>query len=311
MPNNIEPSLDDLAIFLAVCKAGGFRAAAKRLGLSPSHVSETVAHIEKQLGVPLLSRTTRSVMPTEAGRELAERIAPLFSAARSALLDVATARGEVRGSLKLNVGAVIVNILTPLIDRFLQAHPAVRVELVVDDRLVDITAAGCDAGIRYGKNLAQDMIAIPIGPRLQHLALAAAPSYLRKRGAPRHPQELLQHDCVRIRFSSGALSVWGFERDGEVLTIDPPGRLIVGIQATAAAIDFARAGHGFVCTFKNWLDPHLQSGELTPVLEDWWQRFEGPWIYFSNRLMPAPLRAFVDLIAKERDQAASGSDSAA
>jgi len=302
MLNNPEPSLDDLSIFLAVCKAGGFRAAAKQLGLSPSHVSETLTRIEAQLGVPLLSRTTRSVMPTEAGRELADRIAPLFFEARSALHEVSSARGEVRGVLKLNVGAVIADILQPLLDRFLQAHPAVRVELVVDDRLVDITAAGCDAGIRYGKNLAQDMIAIPIGPRLQHLALAASPAYLRKHGTPAHPRELSQHECIRMRFSSGALSVWRFERGGETLTIDPPSRLIVGIQGMAAALEFACAGHGFVCTFKNWLDPHLRSGALTPVLEDWWQPLEGPWMYFPNRLIPAPLRAFVDLVAQERNQ---------
>jgi DNA-binding transcriptional LysR family regulator len=220
------------------------------------------------------------------------------------LADVTSASGEVRGLLKLNVGAVLADPLPLLIERFLAAYPAVRLELVLDDRLVDITAAGCDAGIRYGKNLAQDMIAVPIGPRLQHLALAAAPAYLDKRGTPAHPRELLQHDCIRMRFSSGMLSVWRFERGGEVLTIDPPSRLVVGIQAMAAAIDFARAGHGFVCTFKNRLDPYLQSGELTPVLEDWWQRFDGAWMYFPNRRMPAPLRAFVDLVAEERQQGA-------
>ena len=305
MPNNIEPSLDDLSIFLAVCQAGGFRAAAKSLGLSPSHVSETLTRVEAQLGVPLLSRTTRSVMPTEAGKQLAERIAPLFAEARAALMNVRGARGEVRGLLKLNVGTAMVDILAPLIDRFLQAHPAVRVELVINDRLVDITAAGCDAGIRYGKNLSPGMIAIPIGPRFQYLALAAAPAYLRARGRPGHPAELSGHDCVRMRFSSGALSVWSFEREGEVVTVDPPARLTVGLQAADAAIAFARAGHGLICTFDTWLAPHLHSGELTAVLEDWWHRIEGPWMYFSNRLMPAPLRAFVDLIASERERSAS------
>jgi DNA-binding transcriptional LysR family regulator len=303
MMNNVEPSLDELSIFLAVCKAGGFRAAAKLLGLSASHVSETVTRIEAQLGVPLLSRTTRSVMPTAAGRELAERIAPLFSEARAALLDVANAKEEVRGLLKLNVGTAMVDVLAPLIDDFLAAHPAVRVELVINDRLVDIIAAGCDAGIRYGKNLSPGMIAVPIGPRFQHLALAASPAYVRRRGMPSHPAELLEHDCIRIRFSSGTLSTWTFERDGEVLTIDPPSRLIVGVQAAEAAVAYACAGHGLVCTLDNWLLPHIQRGKLTPVLQDWWHQIDGPWMYFPSRLMPAPLRAFVDLMAGKRQQA--------
>jgi len=303
MANNTDPSFDDLAIFLAVCQAGGFRAAAKQLGLSASKVSETIGRIEGQLGVPLLARTTRSVMPTEAGRALAERLAPLLSDARAALQDVSSPDQEVRGLLKLNVtGAVMVDILPPLIDRFLARHPAVRLEVVVEDRLVDITSAGCDAGIRYGEHLAQDMIAVPIGPAFQQLALAAAPGYLARRGVPTHPQDLLVHDCVRMRFSSGALTKWTFEKDGEAVSVDPPSRLIVGVDAAAAAIELACAGHGMVCTFRNWLDPDLHRGRLQPVLQDWWLRFEGPQLYFPSRRMTAPLRAFVDLVAQERGQ---------
>lgn len=298
MENNGDPSLDDLAVFLAVCEAAGFRAAAKRLGLSASNVSDTIARVEVQLGVPLITRTTRSVMPTEAGRELANRIAPLLAETRAALHDVASSRKEVRGLLKLNVnGAVMVDILPPLIDRFLVAHPHVRVELVVEDRLVDAIAAGCVGGIRYGEHLAQDMIAVPIGPRFQQLAFAAAPSYLSERGSPAHPTDVLQHECIRMRFTSGALTPWEFERDGEVLTIDPSSRLIITVTAVAGAIELARAGRGIIGTFRNWLDPYLLSGELVPVLKDWWPQFEGPRLYFPSRFMSAPLRAFVDLIA--------------
>jgi DNA-binding transcriptional LysR family regulator len=298
MENNGDPSLDDLAVFLAVCEAAGFRAAAKRLGLSASNVSDTITRVEVQLGVPLITRTTRSVMPTEAGRELANRIAPLLAETRAALHDVASSRKEVRGLLKLNVnGAVMVDILPPLIDRFLVAHPHVRVELVVEDRLVDAIAAGCVAGIRYGEHLAQDMIAVPIGPRFQQLAYAAAPSYLSERGSPAHPRDVLQHECIRMRFTSGALTPWEFERDGEVLTIDPSSRLIITVTAVAGAIELARAGRGIIGTFRNWLDPYLLSGELVPVLKDWWPQFEGPRLYFPSRFMSAPLRAFVDLIA--------------
>lgn len=301
MANNPDPSLDDLAIFLAVCSAGGFRAAARQLGMSPSHVSETINRIETQLGLPLLARTTRSVMPTEAGRALAERIAPLFAETRAALDDISLPGAQVRGRLKLNVtGAVMVDILPALIDRFVLRHPAVRVEIEVEDRLVDITAAGCDAGIRYGEHLAQDMIAVPIGPPRQVLALAAAPAYLARRGMLLHPRDVLQHDCVRMRFSSGALTAWAFEKNGEALAFDPPGRLVVGVDAAPAAIGFAAAGHGLVCTFKNWLEADFASGRLVPVLPDWWLAFDGPQLYFTSRRMTAPLRAFVDLVTEAR-----------
>lgn len=303
MPDKSDPTFDDLTIFLAVCSAGGFRTAARQLGLSPSHVSETITRIEIQLGVPLLARTTRSVTPTEAGRALADRLMPLFAETRAALDDVSLPGAAVRGRLKLNVtGAVMVDILPPLIDRFILRHPAVRIEIEVEDRLVDITAAGCDAGIRYGEHLAQDVIAVPVGPRRQTLALAAAPGYLARRGVPAHPRELMQHDCVRMRFSSGALTAWMFEKNGETLTLDPPGRLVVGVDAAPAAMNFAAAGHGLVCTFKNWLEPDFASGRLVPVLLDWWPQFDGPQLYFTSRRMTAPLRAFVDMIAEERVQ---------
>jgi len=308
MTNNAEvTSLDNLRVFLSVVEARGFRAASKQLGLSPSTVSEKIAEIELQLGVPLLTRTTRSVMPTEAGSALAARLAPLFAEARAALQDAANSQAEVRGLLKLNVtGAVMVDILPPLIDRFLMLHPHVRVEIVVEDRLVDIVAAGCEAGIRYGEHLAKDMIAVPIGPRVQGLAYAASPSYLARNATPLDPRDLLAHDAIRLRFSSGALVAWEFECGPEVMTIDPPGRLIIGVDAAPAAIDAACAGHGVIGTFKNWLDPHIENGSLHPVLPEWWPSFEGPRLYFSRRFVPAPLRALIDFVAGERQSPARG-----
>lgn len=304
MPNNHDDDshLDLLAVFLAVLDTGGFRAAAKRLRLSPSTVSERIAQLEAQLGVPLLIRTTRSVMPTEAGRTLATRIAPLMAETRAALRDAASSQSVVRGLLKINVtGAVMVDILPPIIDRFMEAHPQVRVEIMVDDRLVDIVAAGCDAGIRYGEHLAQDTIAVSIGPRYQRIAWAAAPGYLAARGIPRHPSDLLNHECIRLRFSSGALVEWLFELGQETVRVDPPGRLIVGVDGASAAIGFARDGRGIIGTFENWLTPYLESGELLPVLHDWWREFEGPQLYFSSRFTSAPLRAFIELVKEEQN----------
>lgn len=299
--NNDLHSMDDVSIFLVVFHEGGFRAAAKRLGLSPSTVSERVSALESTLGVPLFLRTTRSVVATAAGRELADRMSPLLSEMRAVIRDVGSSGQAVRGLLKLNVtGAVMVDILPPLIDRFLVQHSQVRVEIMVEDRLVDAVAAGCDAGIRYGEHLAQDTIAVPIGPRIQTLALAAAPAYLAAKGNPTHPGQLMDHDCIRLRYSSGAMVSWDFSRQGETLSIDPPGRLVIGVDGVGAAIGLARSGRGVIATFENWLSPYFESGELVPVLDDWWDTFEGPWLYFSSRLMSAPLRAFVDFIGHDR-----------
>lgn len=308
MANN-QPlaNLDDLGIFLAVAEARGFRAASKQLGLSPSTVSERIAELERGLGVALFTRTTRSVMPTGAGRMLADRLTPLFAEARFALQDVANSEAEVRGQLRLNAtGAVMVDILPPLIERFLVIHPHVRAEIVVEDRLVDIVAAGCDAGIRYGEHLAKDVIAVPIGPACQSLAYAASPSYLSSRTKPCHPRDLSDHEAIRLRFSSGTLVEWDFERDDEAITLDPVGRLIIGVDAAPAAIAAARAGLGVVGTFRNWLEPYFEDASLVPVLEDWWPVFDGPRLYYPNRLVPAALRALIDFIADDRRRSRSG-----
>ncbi|PWL00652.1 LysR family transcriptional regulator [Pantoea allii] len=294
--------MNDLSIFLAVFNAKGFRAAAKKLGLSPSTVSERVTALELSLGVPLFIRTTRSITPTDAGRMLSERMSPLLSEMRSILNDVASSQQAVRGVLKLNVtGAVMVDILPALIDRFLARHPRLQVEIMVDDRLIEATSEGCDAGIRYGEHLAQDAIAIPIGPRQQRLALAASPAYLAAHGSPSHPARLTELDCIRLRYSSGALIPWEFAHNGETVRVDAPGRLTIGVNGVSGAIDLAIKGQGIIATFENWLQPHFETGELHPLLEAWWPAFEGPWLYFPSRFMSAPLRAFVDFLKEERE----------
>ena len=167
--------------------------------------------------------------------------------------------------------------------------------------------AGCDAGIRYDERLEQDMIAVPIGPRAQRFAIAASPAYLDRHGRPQHPRDLLSHACLRGRFTSGALATpWEFERNGEVVRVDPSGPLVVQIgAATDLAVEVAIAGTGIISLFEDWLRPHFDSGALEPILEPWWQSFSGPFLYYpGRRLLPAPLRAFVDFI-KSRPPAAT------
>lgn len=291
--------LDDVRVFAAVARAGGFREASRTSGTSASSASEAVRRLEGELGVRLLHRTTRSVAPTEAGARLLERLGPALAEIAAALDVVKSSSEKPAGTLRLNVPVVAARLVLPrILPPFLAAYPDIRVEVTADDTLVDILAAGCDAGIRYEETLEKDMIAVPIGQREQRLALAASSAYLERRGRPTHPRKLLDHACLRGRFPTGALCPWEFERDGEVVKVDPTGPLVGSLgSATDLLVDAAIAGTGLVYWFEDWLHPHLESGALKPVLERWWSRFSGPFLYYpSRRHMPAALRAFVDFI---------------
>jgi DNA-binding transcriptional LysR family regulator len=226
-----------------------------------------------------------------------------------AALDVVNVfRDRPAGTLKLNVPVSAARLVLPkIVPPFLAAYPDIRLEIVAEDNFVDVLAAGCDAGIRYDERLEQDMIAVPIGPRVQRFAAAAAPSYLDRHGRPEHPRDLLAHACLRGRSDSGALFTWEFERDGEVVRLDPTGPLIVA-RAIDLAVDAAIAGTGIISLFEDWLRPHLDSGALEPVLEPWWQSFSGPFLYYpGRRLVPAPLRAFIDSIRANEAASTTGS----
>jgi DNA-binding transcriptional LysR family regulator len=298
MANN-KVDLADLNAFVAVARAKGFRDGARASAISASAISAAVRRLEAQLGIRLLNRTTRSVVPTEAGARLLERLGPALTEVDAALDVVNAFRDRPAGTLRLNVPAVLARLVLPtIVPPFLAAYPDIRLEVIADDSLVDVIAAGYDAGIRYDELLEQDMIAVPIGPRVQRFATAAAPAYLDRRGRPQHPRDLLNHACLRGRFSSGALPPWEFERDGEVVRIEPAGPLVVGIgAATDLAVAVAIAGTGVILLFEDWLRPHFKSGALEPILEPWWQRFPGASLYYpGRRLVPAPLRAFIDFI---------------
>lgn len=291
--------IQDLLAFVAVVNAKGFREGARLSGKSASSLSDAVRRMESRLGVRLLNRTTRSVVPTEAGARLMERIVPALGEVESALDVVNDFRDRPSGTLRLNVPVSAARLILPsIITPFLQAHPDIRMEVVTEESFVDMLAAGCDAGIRYDDRLEQDMIAVPIGPRIQRFATAASPAYLDARGRPEHPRDLLNHSCLRGKFPSGSVPLWEYERDGELIRVDPTGPLTVRIGgAVDLAVQTAIDGLGVVSLFEDWLRPHFDSGLLEPVLESWWPRFSGPFLYYpGRRYVPSPLRAFLDFI---------------
>ena len=294
--------LGDLSAFVAVARAGGFREAARATDGSASGLSEAVRRLEARLGVRLLNRTTRSVAPTEAGSSLLARLDPVWSEIDSALDVVNGFRDTQTGTLRLNVSMSAARLVLPaIVPAFLARYPEIRLEVVAEESFVDVLAAGCDAGIRYEERLEQDMIAVPIGPRTQRMAAAASPAWLARHGAPAHPRELAPGACIRARFASGAMVDWVFEREGETVTIEPNGQLLVQIGgALDLAIDSAVQGLGVIYLFEDWLKPYVERGLLQPVLQPWWTQFSGPYLYYSGRrLVPAPLRAFVDFIRSD------------
>lgn len=295
----MDTELRDLFAFLAVLRAGGFREGARASGSSASRLSESVRRLESRMGVRLLHRTTRSVVATEAGARLAERLAPALGEVEAALDVVNHYRDRPAGTLKLNVPATVARLVLPaIVTPFLKAYPEIRLEVIVEESFVDLLAAGCDAGVRYDERLEKDMVAVPIGPRVQRMATAASPAYLAEHGRPRHPRDLLEHTCLRGQFASGHIPAWEFERNDEIVRVDPDGPLLVRLGGGVdLKLQAALDGLGIIHLFEAWLQPHFDSGALVPVLKPWWQPFSGPYLYYPGRKhLPAPLRAFVDFV---------------
>ena len=302
----MKTDLGELSAFVSVARAGGFREAARATDGSASGLSEAVRRLETRLGVRLLNRTTRSVTLTEAGSSLLARLDPALHEIDAALDVINGFRDKPTGVLRLNVPMSAARLVLPsILPRFLARYPEIRLEVVADESFIDVLAAGCDAGIRYEERLEQDMIAVPIGPRIQRMAAAASTAYLDRHGRPGHPRELPPGACIRSRFASGAMVRWVFERGEEAITIEPNGQLLVQIGgALDLAIDAAVQGLGVVYLFEDWLAPYVAQGLLEPVLQPWWPQFSGPFLYYPGRkLVPAPLRAFVDFIRSEGENA--------
>ena len=288
-------NLTHLAAFAAVARHRSFRRAGAELALSTSAVSYAIRALEERLGVGLFHRTTRSVALTEAGQRLLDRLQPALEQVHDALEEMNHFRAAPAGMLRINATRAAVHTqLGPRLARFLLAHPDVRLELAQDDGLVDIVASGFDAGVRLHEFVPEDMVAVPLGPALRGL-IVGAPVYLQQHGTPQHPRELLRHECVRFRFASGHLYKWQFERDGQVLEIDVPGRLTLGEQTTIlqAVVD----GIGLAYVLEDAARPYLDDGRLHAVLEEWSPPFPGFVLYYPRqRQMSSALRAFVDTL---------------
>lgn len=294
-----RPDLYALDSFSAVARHRNFRRAAVERGVSASTLSQTVRELETRMGVRLLNRTTRSVALTDAGAALLARLQPALLEIGEAVSEARSAQAEPQGRLRINAPEPAVElVLAPMVAEFLDAHPLIRLEIVAEARFVDIVADGYDAGVRWGESLAQDMVAVSLGPP-QRFVLAGSPSLIARVGAPQHPRDLLELPCIRVRYASGGEPPWEFEKDGETLQITPPARLLCGNihLMLRAALD----GVGFVPTFDGYAQPHLDSGALVEVLPDWSETFPGPFLYYpSRRTMPSPLRAFVDFVKARR-----------
>lgn len=296
--------LAELDAFAAVAQNQSFRAAAKLRGVSASSLSDALRRLEARLGVRLLNRTTRSVSLTEAGERLLQRLKPGLLEIEAALDDINSVRDTPVGRLRLNVPGIVAHAVLPdIAARFLALYPGITLEVATNDALIDVNGEGFDAGVRYEESLQQDMIAVPIGPRVQHYVGGAAPAYLEKHGVPRHPRDLLAHQCILHRFASGRILPWSFEEEGREFTILPPGRVIA--ETTSLEVALACRGLGIIFTFAEFLAPAFASGALVPVLEDWTQNFSGPFLYYnSRRHMPQPLKAFVEFLKAEHRRSA-------
>jgi DNA-binding transcriptional LysR family regulator len=291
--------LRDLDAFVAIARTKNFRRAAREQGVSVSSFSQRLRDMEERLGVRLLNRTTRSVALTEAGELLLARAAPAISDVNAALEEVRGLRGVPSGRLRINAPPPAIDlVLAPLIGPFLEAFQQVELEIVGQSGFIDIVGAGYDAGVRYGEHLEQDMIAIPLGPP-QRYALVAAPAYLARHGRPKHPRDLLDHACIRVRLSSGAMLDWEFEKAGRAVQLSPPAKLVV--NHPAPAMRAARDGVGFWLTFRDYVSETIASGALVSVLDDWCPPFPGPFLYYPSRHQPPPaLAAFVNFVREWR-----------
>ena len=279
--------IQDLVALRAIAQARSFTRAAAQLGVSPSALSHAIRALEQRLGVRLLTRTTRSVAPTEAGEQLLERIGPHLDGIDAELSALGRLRDRPAGALRITTGIDAAQmILWPALARLLPAYPDVSVEIAVQTGFVDIVADRFDAGVRLGETIAQDMLAVRIGPDLQ-MAAVAAPAYFAERPPPATPHALAEHACINLRFPTyGGLYAWEFERDGRALNVRVGGQVIV--NEIALARQAARDGAGVAFLPEPYVRQDLEVGWLVRVLEDWCPPFAGYHLYYPSRRQLSP-----------------------
>lgn len=284
--------LDDLAAFAAVARARSFTRAAAELGLSPSALSHAMRALETRLGVRLLARTTRSVAPTPAGMRLLDSLDPALAEVSRGLAALADWRDVPSGAIRLTTfGYAARTILAPRLPRFLLDHPDISVEVIVEDRLIDLVAGGFDAGIRFGETVERDMVAVPVGPALRTVVVGTF-DYFAQHSPPQTPADLNAHVCINYRLlGGGGLLPWEFARDGREIKVRVGGRLIVNDETIGGAAVRAGAGLGYM--LEHDVADEIADGRLIQVLDDWCPPFPGCHLYYPSRQVTPALRVLI------------------
>jgi DNA-binding transcriptional LysR family regulator len=274
--------LDDLLAFLAVGRERSFTRAAAKLGVSQSALSHTIRGLEARLGIRLLTRTTRSVSPTDAGERLLSGLEPRFEEIESELSALSELREKPAGTIRITATDYAADtILWPKLVKLLRQYPDIKVEIVVDYGLTDIVAQRFDAGVRIGEQVAKDMIAVPIGPDMR-MAVVGTPSYFRTRPEPRKPQDLIGHNCINLRLRTyGGLYAWEFEKGGRELKVRVDGQL--AFSGAFQMLNAALSGFGLAYVPDDLALPHIAKGRLRRVLEDWCPPYSGYHLYYPSR----------------------------
>jgi len=290
--------LDGLMAFWKVAERRGFTAAAAELEVSPSALSQAIRQLETRVGVRLLNRTTRSVSLTEAGEAYFARVGPALDQVLEAGEELNVLQGRPAGTLRLNAARIsTAMVLQPMLAGFLREHPHVQLELTTDEGFVDIVERGFDAGVRMGESLQRDMVAVPLG-RPVTVAVVASPEYLRRVPAPRHPDELVRHNCVRLRFAgTGMIFKWEFQINGRLVEYEVKGSLT--ISDTLFSLDAALEGIGLAYTFEQLALPHIRAKRLKRVLASFSPTFPGFYLYYpSRRNQPTKLKALIEYASR-------------
>lgn len=285
-------NLNDLAAFAIVASERSFTRAAARLGISPSALSHSMRALEERLGVRLLTRTTRSVTPTEAGERLLRALAPRFEEIELELAALSALRTSPAGNVRITADEFAVGaLLWPALRKLLPKYPDIKVEIVIDYGLTDIVAQHYDAGVRLGGIVAKDMIAVPIGPKMR-MVTAAAPSYLASHPKPRIPQDLTTHRCINLRLPThGGLYAWEFEKDGRELRVRVDGQ--VTFNSGTAMLQAALDGFGVAYLPQGHVQPYLDKGQLVQLLAEWLPSYSGYHLYYPSRRQTTPAFAKV------------------